>query len=836
VTIECEDGTKVTVEDGRDGLDVGTSAGLVATLQVSSPASGAFFTTGESIVVSIMLEDLFGYALTLDELSRADLYVYGPGGVQNTKTALGLLRASGDRANPSHHRVDLKTTTSSSLVVSGDSLTYTLAPISIEPAGTYTVGLWVVRADDGYAQAFEMVDVQIGTDTKVNETVGGCADCHRGTNGKMYLAHIDPGYSPTGNWSLDMEPVRSCKACHNQDGYAAYSRCSDGTRPNGTTCAGGALLESMSDPTIRRVHGVHRGEGLLTPFDVDAVNGDFKAYTDVVFPADIRRCDKCHRDDSWKTKPSRIACGTCHDNLDFATGHYSPPITYKTMACTDATVATACASIPAAVRACSAAVGGFCQRTQHLGGAATDDSTCGACHGAESGSAPIVANHAPAVPTFVNAVELALTPSATGGFYTNEAPVLHVTVKDSSGNVVAPSAITEASFKRANIMVSGPRSDRRAVLTTAAAGAAAARATTTSAKAGPWNLTGAIDLELVINGTPVTVPVASGTFASTTAATAAEVATWLNGDAAFAPLATASAAAGKVTIKSDIRGAGSSIAVSASSSGTDLRALMGWTTSTVVATAYYTAANDYRVRYDPLDEDPRVTRTATELQYQLGSVAGLRPGTYVIWVEAGSAYPTASASMTFQVGTATPEKMVATNCTSCHGQTTMHAGYFAVPFDTDICGSCHDYTRQIPGAVGWGATINMGFGAGPLSRRIHGTHYLAYLDKPEQVYSEYATKHFIFPQDVRNCETCHTETTTWTTKPGRLACNGCHDSDAAIAHSTLQTYDPTPLDAWSGDEVETCEACHGKDRDYAASIVHNVSDPYRAPYPREPKE
>jgi hypothetical protein len=37
---------------------------------------------------------------------------------------------------------------------------------------------------------------------------------------------------------------------------------------------------------------------------------------------------------------------------------------------------------------------------------------------------------------------------------------------------------------------------------------------------------------------------------------------------------------------------------------------------------------------------------------------------------------------------------------------------------------------------------------------------------------------------------------------------GCHDSDAAKAHMKLQTWDPTPTDPWSGDEEESCQACH----------------------------
>jgi predicted CXXCH cytochrome family protein len=64
--------------------------------------------------------------------------------------------------------------------------------------------------------------------------------------------------------------------------------------------------------------------------------------------------------------------------------------------------------------------------------------------------------------------------------------------------------------------------------------------------------------------------------------------------------------------------------------------------------------------------------------------------------------------------------------------------------------------------------------------------------------------------DVRNCESCHSAATSgsWKTKPGRLACMGCHDTDAATIHMTLPTDDPTPTAPWSGDEQESCAACH----------------------------
>jgi hypothetical protein len=65
--------------------------------------------------------------------------------------------------------------------------------------------------------------------------------------------------------------------------------------------------------------------------------------------------------------------------------------------------------------------------------------------------------------------------------------------------------------------------------------------------------------------------------------------------------------------------------------------------------------------------------------------------------------------------------------------------------------------------------------------------------------------------NIRNFESCHPAgevSGSWTTNANRLACMGCHDADAASAHIKLMTWDPTPASPFSGDEEESCKACH----------------------------
>ncbi|MBI2060263.1 MAG: cytochrome c3 family protein [Nitrospirae bacterium] len=799
-----------TIVQGLPGAAAAKSDGLTVTLSTSQPKNGSFFAAGERIVVTLNVMDDKENPLTLDDLSTAGLYMYGPKNVQTIKTASALLNASTDRdaAGSLHHYVDLKKAAAPDLTVKGNVLTYTLQPITSEEAGTYTVGFRSVATAKALSQSFELADVQIGTADVQKEIVGNCADCHKGAlSGKFYLHHADPtGRNPAGGWAIDSDPVRTCKNCHNQEGYAAY--CASRTE---SPCS---AANKVPDNIVRRVHGVHMGEELENPLNIDPKNGDFKDYTEVVFPADVRNCTKCHLDDSWKTKPSRLACGACHDHVDFSTGEKH---------------------------------GGH--EGGQSGGVQTDDKNCATCHPPDTGGVKSVAEaHKVPPPAFNTKVELALTPPANGSYYVDEAPVLTVTVKDAAtGAVIDPATITATSFSRANIFVSGPRSGTEPVLTTTAGGAAHVRANVTNGSNGPWDLSGSptfmIDID---NKGPFTITASASKFADASKATQAEVVSWLNDKSTgIGTYATASkvssSGASKVLIKSNTIGTGSEVEILAGTVTTNMK----WTVGVNVNKDTHTYANnDFRVMSDPLDEDPKVKRSSTAITYQLDNTKGLRAGTYSVWVEAGAKPLMGWSLLNFQVGTATEDKKIATNCKTCHEDTRMHATYFGVEFNPDICKSCHDYKRQMAArqatdpADGWGVNAaagrsNMGFGSAPLARRVHGVHRGHYLDKPKEVHATEDYSGVIFPQDIRNCTKCHAETNSWNENPSRLACLACHDGDAAIAHGTAMTVDPTPADAWSGDEAESCRTCHGVGKEFAVSTVHNVWDPYKPPYKRE---
>src|SRR5579872_3558500 len=77
------------------------------------------------------------------------------------------------------------------------------------------------------------------------------------------------------------------------------------------------------------IHKIHMGSSLPsvkagTPYRIWH-RGAWSDFSTVVFPQDVRNCTTCHASgatqaDNWKTNPSAAACGSCHDDVNFATG------------------------------------------------------------------------------------------------------------------------------------------------------------------------------------------------------------------------------------------------------------------------------------------------------------------------------------------------------------------------------------------------------------------------------------------------------------------------------------------------------------------------------------
>lgn len=113
---------------------------------------------------------------------------------------------------------------------------------------------------------------------------------------------------------------RFCVICHTDQlkyGYAEATTTSTGYSGETNKIQGFA---AGNFPNF--IHKIHMGEELTkTGYNV------FGLGLETTYPQDHRNCVKCHtasaatpQGDNWFNKPSRMACGACHDQVDWATG------------------------------------------------------------------------------------------------------------------------------------------------------------------------------------------------------------------------------------------------------------------------------------------------------------------------------------------------------------------------------------------------------------------------------------------------------------------------------------------------------------------------------------
>lgn len=708
--------------------------------------------------------------------------------------------------------------------------------------------------------------VLVGYDRALKHRVVIRMGGHSGPTGDASFDFVPSG--GTVSLTRDIVQTTTCYECHGETQFKAHGGdrlavddCVTCHVPNSKDPQSGESLDMKV-----MIHKIHAGgelqsipgaDGIVwddpaTVTDESADNGQYAIWGygnskhewwKVGFPAIINNCTKCHQGggadvDNWKTKPSRAACGSCHDKVNFATG------------------------------------------ANHTGGVQTDDQLCDNCHQpANNGVGYSVskahdftqtdeslASQYPlfdirSVPEFSVALTVS-TPANGSYFVAGEAPAVYMTLTDAqTGSVIDHTTMLEDSaaesctqvlcvardgkFRGAALFVHGPRHANKPVLTTAA------RAAIFSSGAGPWDigLSGTFTVrtdggaEYVYYDTSGGDKLALGEFAlsftwgtfwpvTTSAVTPTALMTWMNAQSAFKLRAIAYLEGTKLAIRSRNFGKVQSIQLLGTTPASPITQVVFGNDTTAKMGGGFTPSNDMRVRSNPANNDPKVTWTTGYVKYQLDPVDDIEAGTYIANVEIADRGNTSDtnfrtpsiARTTFQVKTASQDKLISGNCGSCHQNGFSDPGEgdgFIVDARRhnkrlnvsapDQCTACHDEQPQ----SGTGTAFS---GAKPISKRVHAIHNGANLNYP-LLTVDYSNGDSVkgrnweinFPQDVRNCQACHADGLTsgsWATKPARLACSGCHDSDAATAHMKAMTYDPTPLDAYSGDEKESCTICH----------------------------
>jgi OmcA/MtrC family decaheme c-type cytochrome len=130
-------------------------------------------------------------------------------------------------------------------------------------------------------------------------------------------------------------------------------------------------------------------------------------------------------------------------------------------------------------------------------------------------------------------------------------------------------------------------------------------------------------------------------------------------------------------------------------------------------------------------------------------------------------------------------------CNACHGKLTIHGRRTLIPF----CVTCHNKGGQDSGGSAMDMTV--------MVHRIHGA---AVVKNPYSL-GGHDYSHVGYPQDVRDCTTCHTgaNADVWKTKPSAHACTSCHD-DLVFAGTTPganQVAHPFSVAA-----TANCASCH----------------------------
>jgi OmcA/MtrC family decaheme c-type cytochrome len=209
---------------------------------------------------------------------------------------------------------------------------------TVTQAAAESNGVFAV-VGDGYRYTFA-TKAPSGYDRTTTHTIGiyGSRDLTEfdlGTNYASKTFNFVPNGSPV-TLVRDVIRTQSCNRCHDQLSAHGGSRrgvemCVLCHTPQTTDPDSGNTVDL---PVM--VHKIHMGSNLPSvkagkPYQIIGFQGSVTDYSTVVHPSDVRRCEVCHQQDSgatqanaYLTRPTRVSCGSCHDDVNFATGVNHP--------------------------------------------------------------------------------------------------------------------------------------------------------------------------------------------------------------------------------------------------------------------------------------------------------------------------------------------------------------------------------------------------------------------------------------------------------------------------------------------------------------------------------
>jgi OmcA/MtrC family decaheme c-type cytochrome len=363
-TISCTDGTSVTLLDGRDGTNANDIVNF-ATLNERELAEEDFQFSVQSVsnvarpVVRFTVRTLKGAGvrnIAAANFAGISLLQLVAGNTADGGNGLGVDTWISHLSNCATCTSSTETATSTSLVDNGDgTYVYTFQKDVVNPTafdgGTAVAGVaFDANAVHRFAlrlgaagNPYRPVDLTFdyipasganvdGQHDKVN--TANCLTCHT-----QWRANVKNLAGATPFHSGQRYDVRYCAVCHNDQ------RKWSGNAISGNPIIGEPTIDgngNLTPPSGRTNVSVLRGEAIINlpvfahkihAGDLLSLKGNYAGLgteiTEFAFPQDVRNCTKCHsnaaRADNWKTRPSRRACGACHDSVDFTTGQGHGP-------------------------------------------------------------------------------------------------------------------------------------------------------------------------------------------------------------------------------------------------------------------------------------------------------------------------------------------------------------------------------------------------------------------------------------------------------------------------------------------------------------------------------
>jgi OmcA/MtrC family decaheme c-type cytochrome len=288
-------------------------------------------------------------------------------------------------------------------------------------------GTYVANPDGSYTYTFGN-KAPAGFDPTITTTIGVYSSRNLTTfNFGTYYADALFNFVPNGSTVTvvrDMVETASCNQCHNPLAEHGGSRQAVGLC---IICHQPGSVDPNTGNTVDMkvfIHKIHMGSSLPSvvaggKYNIIGFQNASSDFSTVVFPSDVRNCTICHtptatQSKAYLTNPTAAACGSCHDDVNFATG------------------------------------------VNHPGGPQFNDNQCSTCHipqGDQEFDASIIGGHTiPTNSTQLPGTTFTLVSVQNGS--AGKSPTVNFTLKNKAG-----AGIPASSMSSLSLVIAGPTTD-----------------------------------------------------------------------------------------------------------------------------------------------------------------------------------------------------------------------------------------------------------------------------------------------------------------------------------------------------------------------------------------